>query len=183
MRRRQPLPALWLMTDERLGDGLWDALARLPRGGGVVFRDYATPAVERRARFDRVRAIARRRGLVLVVAGDAPPGRADGRHNRRAGRGIATFSAHDPAQAVAAMRAGADALFVSPVFATASHPGAPTLGPVRFGLLAKRLPVPVIALGGVDARRFRRLKPLGAYGWAAIDALSPQRQKRKAVPT
>jgi thiamine-phosphate pyrophosphorylase len=81
------------------------------------------------------------------------------------------------------MRAGADAVFVSPVFATASHPGAPTLGPMRFGLLAKRLPLPVIALGGMDARRFRRLKPLGAHGWAAIDALSPQRQKRKAVPT
>ncbi|WP_448502182.1 thiamine phosphate synthase [Sphingomonas sp.] len=170
------------MTDERLGDGLWDALAGLPRGSGVVFRDYATPAIERRARFERVRAIARRRGLVLVVAGDAP-GRADGRHNRRSSRGIATFAAHNGAQAVAAMRAGADALFVSPVFATFSHPGAPTLGPVRFGLLAKRVRVPVIALGGMDARRFRRMKPLGAYGWAAIDALSPQRQKRKAVPT
>ena len=27
MRSRQPLPRLWLMTDERMGEALWDALA------------------------------------------------------------------------------------------------------------------------------------------------------------
>jgi len=27
-------------------------------------------------------------------------------------------------------------------------------------------------LGGMSARRFGRLAPLGAYGWAAIDALT-----------
>jgi hypothetical protein len=26
----------------------------------------------------------------------------------------------------------------------------------------------------MDAARFRRMRPLGAYGWAAIDALSDQ---------
>jgi thiamine monophosphate synthase len=30
----------------------------------------------------------------------------------------------------------------------------------------------VVALGGMNPRRFRRLKALGAYGWAAIDALT-----------
>jgi thiamine-phosphate pyrophosphorylase len=37
------------MTDERLGDALWTALRRLPRGAGIVFRHYATPPAERRA--------------------------------------------------------------------------------------------------------------------------------------
>ncbi len=43
MRARHPstLPRLWLMTDERLGEGLWAALAALPHGSGVIFRDYA----------------------------------------------------------------------------------------------------------------------------------------------
>ncbi|RYD48780.1 MAG: thiamine phosphate synthase, partial [Sphingomonadales bacterium] len=41
MRCRHPLiPKLWLMTDERMGDDLWDALKRLPRGSGVIFRHY-----------------------------------------------------------------------------------------------------------------------------------------------
>ena len=32
---------------------------------------------------------------------------------------------------------GADAVLLSPVFPTRSHPGAPVLGPVRFRLLAR----------------------------------------------
>ena len=48
--------------------------------------------------------------------------------------------------------------------------GARALGRVRLGLLIRGLPVPVIALGGMDARRAGGLQALGVYGWAAIDA-------------
>jgi thiamine-phosphate pyrophosphorylase len=174
MRRRQSLPHLWLMTDERLGDGLWHALERLPRGGGVIFRHYATPPAERRRLFDAVRRVARRRGLLLLLAGsprEAVGWRADGAHGRsphsRAARPLVrTAPAHGPAD----LRRRIDALLLSPVFATRSHPGAPVIGPVRFGLWLRNAAVPVIALGGMDAGRLRRLKRSGAYGYAAIDA-------------
>ena len=39
-RQARSLPSVFLMTDERMGDGLWAALERLPRGAGVVFRHY-----------------------------------------------------------------------------------------------------------------------------------------------
>jgi thiamine-phosphate pyrophosphorylase len=65
----------------------------------------------------------------------------------------------------------ADAVVLSPVFATRSHPGATPLGPLRFRLLARRAGLPVIALGGMDARRARRI---GATRWAAIDGLIPE---------
>ena len=68
------------------------------------------------------------------------------------------------------MRARADLVLLSPVFPTRSHPGAATLGPVRFGSMA--LGRRVAALGGMDAQRFKRLRYLGAYGWAAIDAFT-----------
>lgn len=152
MRPRHPLPRLWLMTDERMGDALWTALRRLPRGSGVVFRHYALEPKEREALFDRVAKIARARRLVLLRSG------------------VRTRSAHNRREAIAAIRAGADAIFVSPVFATRSHPGARTLGRVRFGLLVRGLDVPVIALGGMDARRAASLRPFGIHGWAAIDA-------------
>jgi hypothetical protein len=42
---------------------------------------------------------------------------------------------------------------------------------MRFAALARLARCPVIALGGMNPARFRRLRPLGAYGWAAIDAL------------
>jgi len=173
MPRRHPVPKFWLMTDERLGDGLWDAVARLPRGSGVVFRHYATPLVERRALFARLATLARRRGLVLLRAGNARLARReDGVHNGPAACGLSTRSAHRRSDAVAACRAGADAVLISPVFPTRSHPGARALGPARAAAIGRRLPIAIIALGGMDGDRFRRLRGLGFHGWAAIDAWS-----------
>ena len=168
MTRRQPLPRLWLMTDERQGDGLWRALERLPRGAGIVFRHYGLPHGERRRLFERVRRIARVRGLTLIVAGSPLPG-GDGTHGRP-GRGLRTASAHNLRELKAAERSGADLVFLSPVYPTRSHPGAPALGPRRFALMAHQAKVPVIALGGMDKERARTLG--GADGWAGIDAWS-----------
>ncbi|MET3713321.1 thiamine-phosphate pyrophosphorylase [Sphingomonas trueperi] len=167
--RHPPIPRLWLMTDPRLGDALWTALARLPRGSGVIFRHYQLPVTERRALFARIAKVARRRGLVLLRAGAEPMRGEIGTHGRR-GCGLTTWPVHSRCEAIAAIRAGADALLVSPVFQTRSHPGAPVLGPARLGLLVRGLKVPIIALGGMDAHNARRLKLLGIHGWAAIDA-------------
>ena len=179
MQRRQPLPRLWLMTDERQGEALWTALERLPRGAGIVFRHYSLPAKERQHVFARVRAIARKKRLLLLAAGSPLPG-ADGVHGAR-GRGLRSASAHNLAELKAAEREGAHLVFVSPVFPTRSHPGARTLGRIRFGMIARQAKVPVVALGGVDARTGTSLGALGAYGWGGIDAFAPD-QKRKAVP-
>lgn len=183
MPRRQPIPRLWLMTDERQGDALWEALARLPRGAGVVFRHYGLEAAARRALFAKVAKVARRRKLMLLVARPWRSGLGNGEHGNRATvrPPLRTAPAHSHREAIAAIRAGADALFVSPVFATRSHPGAKPLGRVRFGLLTRGLGVPVIALGGMDARRARSLGLLGIHGWAGIDAWAPD-QNLKAVP-
>lgn len=156
------------MTDERLGDGLWAALKRLPRGGGVVFRHYATPARERRVLFQRVMRIARARGLVVVRARARAGFGEDGVHGAARGRGLRTAPAHDRREAVSAMRRGTGVLFVSPVFGTRSHPGAEALGVREARRIVQGLPVAVIALGGMDAARFRKLT--GFDGWAAIDA-------------
>lgn len=171
MRRRHPLPRIWLMTDERLGDALWTAIEGLPRGSGVVLRHYSLPFAERRALFARVAKRARRRGLVLVVAGKEQLGRADGTHNRpRRGNGLVTWSVHSRRDLTEARRQHADLIFVSSVFATRSHPDARTLGVVRAGLLIHGSPIPAIALGGMSQTRFRRLQGLGVHGWAGIDA-------------
>ncbi|WP_174835647.1 thiamine phosphate synthase [Sphingomonas sp. CL5.1] len=167
MSRRHPVPCLWLMTDERMGEGLWRAVSRLPRGSGIVFRHYDTPAAERRRLFARLLRIARARGLVLVRAGAARLSGEMGTHGR-SGPGITTWPAHSRREAVEGVRRGADALFVSPVFATRSHPGAPALGARRAAAIARGLPARRIALGGMDARRYALLT--GFDGWAAIDA-------------
>ena len=172
---RYGLPRLWLMTDERMGDALWPSLAALPKGSGVIFRHYG--ASDRKVLFKAVQRIARARRLVLVVAGPerlAKTWRASGSHGRSAHhpQGLRTTPVHNHRERVAAERAGADLLFVSPVFATRSHAGAKALGRVRFGLLIREANVPVIALGGMTKARARSLRDLGIYGWAAISALA-----------
>ncbi len=164
MRRRQTLPQLWLITDPRGGDPV-AALRRLPRGSGVVVRHFELEGGERAALLDRLRAEARRRGGLALLA--TPP-QADGRW-MALGEGLLAIAAHDRRDLVAAWREAADLVFVSPVFATRSHPGARPLGPVRLGLMLDGR-LPAYALGGMNARRFKRLNGLGLHGWAAIDA-------------
>ncbi len=182
-RRQSPsdLPRLWLFTDERVDDAaLLRAITRLPRKSGIVFRHYGLARAARRALFAEVAALARRRGLLLLAAGDRPGRGAQGVHcpahapfrHRGIQSGLVSLAVHSMRELVAAQRAGADAIFVSPVFPTRSHLGARTLGLWRFAGLAGRAHCPVIALGGLTRLRFRRLKPLGAHGWAAIDALT-----------
>lgn len=176
MRRRQPLPRLWMMTDERQGEDLWQALDRLPRGTGVVFRHYGLQPAKRRLLFEKVRKIARRKGLLLLLAGSsrqAAAWGADGCHGRANGRrsnGLVSASAHNLREIRAGERRGADFIFVSPLFETRSHPGAKALGPLRFARLARETRLPVIALGGVSPTRARRLQGMACHGWAAIDA-------------
>jgi thiamine-phosphate pyrophosphorylase len=161
------------MTDERMGERLWAALDRLPRGSGVVFRHYGLAPEARRDLFRKVAKVARKRNLILVRAGEARLGAHEaGIHNfpRKLTPGLRTAAAHDRRDAIAAIRRGADLLFVSPVFATKSHPQARALGRAKFGLLIRGLDVPVIALGGMNAKRAKTLP--GIHGWAGIDAFS-----------
>ena len=189
MPHRHPIsraiPTLWLMTDERMGDRLWAAIEALPRGAGIVFRHHATDRGERLALFERVARIARRKRLILVRAGPERLGRGEaGGHGdvRLFYPGLRSWPAHSRAEAVSAKRAGAEIVFVSPVHRTRSHPGERSLGPLRAAAIVRGLGLTPIALGGMDARRFARMRGLGFHGWAAIDALMPD-QKRKAVPT
>jgi thiamine-phosphate pyrophosphorylase len=170
MRARQPLPRLWLMTDERQSDGLLGAVARLPEGAGIVFRHYSLREVARRDLFERVLAMVQGPVLLAGPAEQALDWGADGSHGRGPGRGLRSAPVHNQAEIRAAERNGAALLFLSTVFATSSHIGARPLGVARFAWLARRTPLPVIALGGMNALRGRRLASFGAYGWAGIDA-------------
>jgi thiamine-phosphate pyrophosphorylase len=180
-RHRKKLPSLWLMTDERVAEAtLVAAAARLPKGrAGIILRHYRTPVRERRALFDRLADLARRRRLVLMLGGAARQAAAwgaDGWHGRdvrRSGRPMLHgMPVHDAREMRAAVRAGADCLFLSPLFPTRSHPGGRWLGRVRFAALAGQAHAPVMALGGVRREHRAALKGIGASGWAAIDGLS-----------
>ncbi|KTR83979.1 thiamine monophosphate synthase [Novosphingobium barchaimii] len=180
VRHRYPprdLPLIWLISDARIDQRLETALARLPRGSGFIFRHYHLAPAERRARFRHLAAKARAKGHIVALSGSARAARswgADAAYGsaRNLGAGsaiIRLITVHSLRELAAAHRARADAVLISPVFATRTHLGAPSLGSIRFRLLATRALVPVIALGGMNARRARAL---GARRWAAIESLA-----------
>lgn len=171
-----PWPREWLMTDERIGHGLWQSIDALPHGrAGIVFRYHSLETIERAELAERVSAICVERQLTLAVSRDVSLACAAGAgivHNPEGDPcGLAVSrSVHSFKEAEAAWCSGADLIFLSPIFATRTHPGqAPMTEHERDKVLAAS-PVPVIALGGMNRTRFREVGKLGFYGWAGIDA-------------
>lgn len=174
--RQRPLPRAWLMTDERMGERLWEAIDRLPiKHSGIVFRHYRTPSDVRAMLGRRIADICHRRTLKLAIAGDATLARsldADLIHNPAEIPTDMRFSrsVHSLEEAEAAKADGASLVFVSPVYPTNSHPGRKPLYRPMALKIAKAAGVPAIALGGMSALKSARLEREGFYGWAGIDA-------------
>ncbi len=153
-----------MMTDDRKAD--WAGAARaLPRGSVAIVR--ARDASARRRLAEQLDGLAR-----LLIADDpglAADTGAAGLHlpekrmreaahwRTRFPDWIITSSAHS---LKALMHAHPlDAVFLSPVFATASHKEKPPLTPVRAAFIAALSPVPVYALGGVMRHNVARVSP------------------------
>jgi thiamine-phosphate pyrophosphorylase len=177
MEANQPQwPRAWLMTDERIGDRLFEAIRALPAEAGVVFRHYSLGEEDRLLLGRQIAEVARAAGLLLAVAGS--PGLATRLgaklvHNPDDG-GPAQFSmaVHDEAQALEARRRGASLAFVGPVYPTRSHPGAPALGVDRAANLARLANCPSIAVGGLSEESWGRLQAATSsafHGFAGID--------------
>ena len=154
MRPRHPgPPSIWLITDERLGPDLLKRIRRLPAGTGVLVRHHDVPPRQRRAVLRQIRVIARSHGLTVV--------------DEAGGKVARVHSARELRQA---LPMEPDLLFLSPIFPTRTHPGWAPLGRMRAASLVRLARRPVLALGGMDRRRYARVKALGFRGWGGIDA-------------
>jgi thiamine-phosphate pyrophosphorylase len=83
---------------------------------------------------------------------------------------VACHTLQDLRQAAAI---GADCAVLSPVLATLSHPGAPTLGWQTFAAWSSQVEVPVYALGGMTRAHLPLARAHGAQGIASIRGLWP----------
>lgn len=177
MDQGQTLPLLWLLSDARNDAGLERALTALPHGSGFVFRHYHLAPEARRDRFDALAVIARAGEHLVILSGPAELAQAwgaDGIYGPPGKLGkvpglLRLATAHDAREIFLANRAGADGVFLSPVFPTRSHPGGGCLGIGNFREIAGRAEMPVIALGGMTAERAH---DLDWPRWGAIDGLA-----------
>lgn len=151
MKPRQTLPRQWLVIAERTSDPL-AAARRLPRGSGILVVGTPLGARERKL----LERIAGHRGLGLIDEGDGK-----------------SLRVHTMCELRRSGSAAAPVIFLSPIFATASHPRWMPLPRMRAATLARLSRMPVIALGGMSKRRFASVAKLGFHGWAGIDAWKP----------
>lgn len=175
------LPALIAVSDaDRMADPV-AATASLPPHTAVLLRHYRHPGRTRLAH--GLAAACRARNLTLIVAGDAELARAVGAAGVHYPEGtpfivapglFTTVAAHSLAAVHAAAADGADAVLLSPVFATASHPAVRAMGVAQFARMVAASPVPVFALGGITAANAPRLTGSGAAGIAAVGAFAPR---------
>jgi thiamine-phosphate pyrophosphorylase len=77
---------------------------------------------------------------------------------------------HDIRELRSAMLARTRFVLLSPLFPTHSHPNWRPLPRKRAAALARLGGRRLIALGGMDGMRFRRIERLGFIGWAGISA-------------
>jgi thiamine-phosphate pyrophosphorylase len=172
---------LALMTDDaRLPDAR-KAAGLLPPASLVIVR--AKDAEQRAERAQALISVARKRGLILLIADDPGLARRLGAHGvhlpevrahraahlkARNPRWLITASAHSLRAALLASYA--DAILLSPVFPTKSHRNAPALTAARARAIARQVKTPLFALGGITAQNAILLS--GLSGLAAIGALA-----------
>lgn len=183
---RLPDPPLLVITDRAQARGDLVAVAVAACAGGcrwISLREKDLPPEAQLAQFARLREAIRPYGARLTLHGPADLARAagaDGVHlpdggDARAARALlgpqalVGLSVHAAADAVRVDAADVDYITASPVFLTASKPGyGPALGPDGLAAFVAAAPVPVIALGGVEAVTASLCRQAGAAGLAVM---------------
>lgn len=147
MRRRQTIPRQWLIVAADGPDWIED-VSTLARGSGVLILFAPSPAQAR-----RLRHLASARHLTVLREGP-----------RRALR------VHDAREVRRALSGGAPLLLLSPLHRTSTHPDWEPMPLMRAATLARLAGRRMLALGGLNARRYAKIAPLGFIGWAGISA-------------
>lgn len=94
---------------------------------------------------------------------------------------IIGVSAHNPAEAKAAMQSGADYLGCGAVFGTATKADVKKLGTEGLTAICREKGLPVVGIGGVTADNYREVRAAGADGAAIVSGILAQPDIRATV--
>jgi thiamine-phosphate pyrophosphorylase len=171
--------------------------ARAAADGGatvVQLRLKDRPTREVVAEGRRYRELCRERGVLFVVNDDVQAAielTADGVHLGRSDPGaeraleaglVLGLSAVTVEEAVAAAERGASYIGAGPVWATPTKPDAdPPIGLDGLAAMAAAVEIPVVAIGGIDARNAGDCIRAGAAGVAVVRASADAAALRNAI--
>lgn len=94
---------------------------------------------------------------------------------------IIGVSAHNPAEARAALLCGADYLGCGAVFGTATKADVKKLGTDGLAAICREKGLPVVGIGGVTADNYREVRAAGADGAAIVSGILAQPDIRATV--
>ena len=94
---------------------------------------------------------------------------------------IIGVSAHNPAEAKAALQSGADYLGCGAVFGTATKADVKKLGTDGLAAICREKGLPVVGIGGVTADNYREVRAAGADGAAIVSGILAQPDIRATV--
>lgn len=94
---------------------------------------------------------------------------------------IIGVSAHNPAEAKAALQSGADYLGCGAVFGTATKADVKKLGTEGLTAICREKGLPVVGIGGVTADNYREVRAAGADGAAIVSGILAQPDIRTTV--
>lgn len=94
---------------------------------------------------------------------------------------IIGVSAHNPAEAKAALQSGADYLGCGAVFGTATKADVKKLGTEGLMAICREKGLPVVGIGGVTADNYREVRVAGADGAAIVSGILAQPDIRTTV--
>lgn len=94
---------------------------------------------------------------------------------------IIGVSAHNPAEAKAALQSGADYLGCGAIFGTATKADVKKLGTDGLAAICKAKGLPVVGIGGVTADNYREVRAAGADGAAIVSGILAQPDIRTTV--
>ncbi|HEY8592299.1 MAG TPA: thiamine phosphate synthase [Sphingomicrobium sp.] len=148
MPRRQTSPSRWLLVTDANSAEVLELARQLPAGSGIL---VLVPLVS--SQMLRLRYIAALRRLTVT---EEAPGAAARVHNIKELR--------------RALLRRTDIIMLSPLYPTRSHPDWQPLGRMQAAAVARLGGRRLVALGGMDAKRYARVARLGFSGWAGISA-------------
>ena len=90
-------------------------------------------------------------------------------------------SAHNPAEAKAALQSGADYLGCGAVFGTPTKADVQKLGTEGLAAICREKGLPVVGIGGVTADNYREVRAAGADGAAIVSGILAQPDIRTTV--
>lgn len=198
--KAQPDYSIYLVTDDGClqGRGLIDCVREALEGGVtlVQYRAKTASSAEMYAEALQLKALCDSFNVPLIINDRLDIAMAVGAAGVHLGQNdlpcaaarkilgedyIIGVSAHNPAEAKAALQSGADYLGCGAVFGTATKADVQKLGTDGLAAICKAKGLPVVGIGGVTADNYREVRAAGADGAAIVSGILAQPDIRATV--